>query len=87
LALRPATAIPVRWIALTGNPQTTVTTFFAKQGNQGSRKMRREYHYTPEKFRMECVWKSLLRRYRVRRLPENSVRSLELAKGIEPPTL
>jgi hypothetical protein len=23
----------------------------------------REDHYTPEKFRMECVWKNLLRRY------------------------
>ena len=42
---------------------------------------------------MECVWKILLRRYRVRRLPENLrlrakfLRSLELAKGFEPPTL
>jgi hypothetical protein len=26
----------------------------------------REDHYTPEKFRMECVWKNLLRRYRLR---------------------
>ena len=34
---------------------------------------------------MECVWKNLLRRYRVRRLPE--IRFLELAKGFEPPTL
>ena len=58
---------------------------FATQGNQGSRKLRRENHYTPEKYRMECVWKNLLR-YRVRRLPEN-YRSLELAKGFEPPTL
>ena len=33
--------------------------------------MPRENHYSPEKFRMECVWKNLLRRYRVRRLPEN----------------
>jgi hypothetical protein len=62
-----------------------LTTFFATQGNQGSRKCCRENHYTPEKYRMECVWKNLLR-YRVRRLPEN-IRSLELAKGFEPPTL
>jgi hypothetical protein len=32
----------------------------------------REDHYTPEKFRMECVWKNLLRRYRIRRVPENT---------------
>jgi len=25
-------------------------------------KPRREDHYTPEKFRMECVWENLLRR-------------------------
>ena len=34
---------------------------------------------------MECVWKNLLRRYRVRHLPE--IHLLELAKGFEPPTL
>jgi hypothetical protein len=31
-------------------------------------------------------WKNLLRRYRVRRLPEKFI-FLELAKGFEPPTL
>ena len=32
----------------------------------------REDHYTPENFRMEWVWKNLLRRYRVRRTAGNS---------------
>jgi hypothetical protein len=45
---------------------------------------------------MECVWKTWLRRYRVRRLPEilfalaklvHRAHYLELAKGFEPPTL
>jgi hypothetical protein len=57
---------------------------FAKAGNQGSRKTaRRPLHAgkAPNGVR----WKNLLRRYRVRRLPE--IRFLELAKGFEPPTL
>jgi hypothetical protein len=36
---------------------------FVEQGNQGSRTRHREDHYTPEKIRMECVWKNLSRRY------------------------
>jgi hypothetical protein len=50
----------------------------------------REDHYTPEKFRMECVWENLLRRYLSAVTAENLYREacfLELAKGIEPPTL
>jgi hypothetical protein len=43
-------------------------------------------HYTSEKFLMECVWKTCLRRYTASAaLPEYSF--LELAKGFEPLTL
>src|SRR5579863_179581 len=51
----------------------------------------REDHCTPEKLRMKCVWKNLLRHLRVP-LPAGSSNSfpafhmLELAKGFEPPT-
>jgi hypothetical protein len=54
---------------------------------------RREDHYTPEKFRMECVWENLLRPLTVRRhLPEIlftlvQLSFLELAIGFEPTTL
>jgi hypothetical protein len=59
---------------------------FATQGNQGSRTRHREDHYTPEKFRMECVSKNLLRRYRRLLNSFPGFRFLELAKGFEPPT-
>jgi hypothetical protein len=72
--------------ALTVNLQTTSQHFSQNRETKVRANYAANYHYTPEKYRMECVWKSLSR-YRVRRLPENSVRSLELAKGIEPPTL
>jgi hypothetical protein len=68
------------------NPQTCFTAMtFATQGNQGSRKTRREDHYTPEKLRMECVGKTRCARYR-RLLKSCLFRFLELAKGFEPPT-
>ena len=49
-------------------------------------KLPREYHYTPESFRMECVGKTgCAAAYRVPCLSEFGL--LELAKGFEPPTL
>jgi hypothetical protein len=90
------TSVQARRIAFTENPQTKSQPFaFATQGNQGSRRKCREGHsffdhYKPEKIRMECVWKNLLRRYRVRLTAGNSLlllRCLELAIGFEPTTL
>jgi hypothetical protein len=61
------------------------------QGTQGSRLQKtRENHYTREKFRMECVGKTLLRLPPRPAQRGNSIltsQSLELAKGFEPPTL
>jgi hypothetical protein len=59
----------------------------AKSGKPGIALKLREDHCTREKIRMKCVWKNLLRYYRVRRLPEFRLRSLELAIGFEPTTL
>jgi hypothetical protein len=78
----------------TTEPQTSphrVTLFFAKQGNQGSRPTRREDHQAG-KVRNGVRWKNLLRRYQSAACCKTRVfvlilRSLELAKGIEPPTL
>jgi hypothetical protein len=71
------------------------TSVFAKQGNQGRAKDNREDHCTPGKDPNGVPWKNLSRYCTVRRLPENSLllcfalssSFLELAKGIEPPTL
>jgi hypothetical protein len=43
----------------TAGPPIRVSQNFANQGNQESRlRITREDHYTPEKFRMECVGKT-----------------------------
>jgi hypothetical protein len=67
---------------------------FAKQGNQGRAQDTAKITTRRKSSEGSAFWKSLLRRYsRVRRLPDKFVflteetRSLELAKGIEPPTL
>jgi hypothetical protein len=67
VALRPADHRARTPEPLNGKTRRPIHFTFAKQGNQGSRKRYREDHYTPENFRMKCVWKNLLRRYRVRR--------------------
>ena len=98
VALRPADC--VLRLQNRSFPQTSaqhkLQTFnFAKQGNQGRAKDNREDHCTPGKDPNGVPWKNLSRYRTVRRPPENSLLRcfalsssfLELAKGIEPPTL
>src|SRR3954469_25800495 len=67
---------------------------FANQGKQGRAQDTAKMTTRRKRSEWSAFWKNLLRRYCcVRRLPDNfylarcRARSLELAKGFEPPTL
>jgi hypothetical protein len=91
--MRPLRSSPADYVMQaplesTPNPQNKLPNFqFAKQGNQGSRKTTQRRSLHAGKHPNGVLWKNLSRRYLPSSPPAGNSAFLELAKGIEPPTL